>query len=146
MIRRAISALTLLSAACVATGQQAATYDYFSANRQMVRNGVQAILMCNGLFTSNRSLQEVFRYELAYMQGDRLGGAVGTVDGGTAPDVPTFPFEDSTHRAQPLAKGRPGHGIGNGCPERVSGFAHAGKGEGGEKKASPVHGKRKCLE
>jgi hypothetical protein len=29
-------------------------YDYFSANRQLVRNGLQAVLMCNGLYTSNR--------------------------------------------------------------------------------------------
>ena len=34
-----------------ASAQQEETFDYFSANRQMIRNGVQAVLMCNGLFT-----------------------------------------------------------------------------------------------
>lgn len=55
-------------------------YDYFSANRQMIRNGVQAVLMCNGLFTSNRTLEQVFAQELAYMV--RFGGRVGTAQGG----------------------------------------------------------------
>ena len=26
--------------------------DYFTANRTMIRNGVQAVLLCNGLFTT----------------------------------------------------------------------------------------------
>jgi CubicO group peptidase (beta-lactamase class C family) len=52
-------------------------FDYFSANRTVVRNGVQAILMCNGLFTSGRTLEQVFAQELAY-----LPEPVGTVDGG----------------------------------------------------------------
>ena len=50
-----------------ASGQASATaspqvedFDYFTANRTMVRNGVQAILMCNGLFTSGRTLEQVF--------------------------------------------------------------------------------------
>ena len=42
-------------------------YDYFLANRMMIRNGLQAVLMCNGLFTSERSLQQVFTQELAYV-------------------------------------------------------------------------------
>jgi len=52
-------------------------FDYFSANRAVIRNGVQAILMCNGLFTSGRNLEQVFAEELAY-----LPDPVGTVDGG----------------------------------------------------------------
>lgn len=55
-------------------------FDYFQANRMMVRNGVQAVLMCNGLFTSERTLQQVFDQELAYLE--RVGGTVGTADGG----------------------------------------------------------------
>jgi CubicO group peptidase (beta-lactamase class C family) len=55
-------------------------FDYFSANRALIRNGVQAVLMCNGLFTSNRSLEQVFTQELAYME--RVGGTVGTTEGG----------------------------------------------------------------
>ena len=52
-------------------------FDYFAANRTMIRNGVQAVLMCNGLFTSERTLEQVFSQELAY-----LSDPVGTVDGG----------------------------------------------------------------
>jgi CubicO group peptidase (beta-lactamase class C family) len=55
-------------------------FDYFQANRLMVRNGVQAVLMCNGLFTSERTLQQVFDQELAYLE--RVGGMLGTPEGG----------------------------------------------------------------
>jgi len=55
-------------------------YDYFTANRQLIRNGVQAVLTCNGLFTSHRSLEQVFEQELAYMV--RFGGRVGSMQGG----------------------------------------------------------------
>ena len=47
------------------------SYDYFSANRQLVRNGLQAVLMCNGLYTSNRHVSEIFEQELAYLTGAR---------------------------------------------------------------------------
>jgi len=53
------------------------TYDYFRAQREMIQHGVQAILMCNGLFTSNRSLEQVFEQELAYLDhpvGSPRGG------------------------------------------------------------------------
>ncbi|MEM1403120.1 MAG: serine hydrolase [Pseudomonadota bacterium] len=53
-------------------------FDYFSANRDFIRNGVQAVLTCNGLFTSERSLEQVFEQELAYL-GERV---VGTAEGG----------------------------------------------------------------
>lgn len=55
-----------------------ADYDYFESNRQMIRNGVQAVLTCNGLFTSNRSIDQVFENELAYL-GDRV---IGSTSGG----------------------------------------------------------------
>jgi len=57
--------------------EQIHDFDYFSANRGMIRNGVQAVLTCNGLFTSNRTLQQVFSQELAYLKnpiGDANGG------------------------------------------------------------------------
>ena len=54
--------------------------DHLEANRVMIRNGVQAVLMCNGLFTSNRTLEQVFDQELAYLF--RFGGVVGTAAGG----------------------------------------------------------------
>ncbi len=65
-----------------ALAQQEENFDYFSANRQMIRNGVQAVLMCNGLFTSNRTLEQVFAQELAYLSPTRFAGPVGTVNGG----------------------------------------------------------------
>jgi CubicO group peptidase (beta-lactamase class C family) len=68
-----------LSGLClpVARAEQVDGFDYFAANRIMIRNGVQAILMCNGLFTSGRTLERVFEQELAY-----LPERVGTADGG----------------------------------------------------------------
>lgn len=72
----------ILIHACSAFAQQDKGYDYFAANRMMIRNGVQAVLMCNGLFTSERSLEQVFAQELAYLSSERFGGAVGSVDGG----------------------------------------------------------------
>ncbi|MFK8042384.1 serine hydrolase domain-containing protein [Congregibacter sp.] len=52
-------------------------YDYFSANRQLIRNGVQSLLTCNGLFTSRRTLEQVFDQELAYLGEHTLGDASG---------------------------------------------------------------------
>lgn len=49
-------------------------FDYFSDNRDMIRNGVQAVLTCNGLFTSNRSIEQVFDQELAYLK-EKVGNA-----------------------------------------------------------------------
>lgn len=66
--------LLLLSSA---QAEQAESYDYFSANRNTIRNGVQAVLTCNGLFTSHRTLEQVFRQELAY-----LTQPVGSADAG----------------------------------------------------------------
>jgi hypothetical protein len=43
----------------------------------MIQRGQQAIMMCNGLFTSNRTLEQVFAQELAYLREP-----VGTPAGG----------------------------------------------------------------
>ena len=59
------------------SGGQKESYDYWKFNREMIRRGQQAILMCNGLFTSNRSLEQVFEKELAY-----LSEPIGTPTGG----------------------------------------------------------------
>jgi hypothetical protein len=53
------------------------SYDYFSANRQLVRNGLQAVLMCNGLYTSNRHVIEIFEQQLAYLTGARVWHLLG---------------------------------------------------------------------
>lgn len=57
-------------------------FDYFAPNREMIRNGVQAVLQCNGLFTSHRTLEQVFDQELAYLRPQRFGGIVGDASGG----------------------------------------------------------------
>ena len=62
---------------CTSQAQQLSDFDYFLGNRIMIRNGLQAVLMCNGLFTSGRTLEQVFAEELAYVTHP-----VGTVDGG----------------------------------------------------------------
>ena len=59
------------------SSQQEEAYDYWRSNRNMIQNGQQAILMCNGLFTSGRTLEQVFDQELAYLRQP-----VGTARGG----------------------------------------------------------------
>ena len=59
------------------SAQQEEKYDYWQFNRNMIRYGQQAIFMCNGLFTSNRTLEQVFKQELAF-----LPQPVGTPSGG----------------------------------------------------------------
>ncbi len=59
------------------SAQQEEAYDYWQFNRDMIQGGIQAILMCNGLFTSNRTLEQVFDQELAYLRQP-----VGTAHGG----------------------------------------------------------------
>ena len=77
MNRFCIRIALLLTIAGPLHAEQTETYDYFSANRTMIRNGVQAVLTCNGLFTSHRTLEQVFAQELAY-----LPDPVGNVNGG----------------------------------------------------------------
>lgn len=57
--------------------QQKESYDYWRVQRDMIQRGQQAIMMCNGLFTSNRTLEQVFAQELAYLRQP-----VGTATGG----------------------------------------------------------------
>jgi CubicO group peptidase (beta-lactamase class C family) len=49
-----------------ARAQQRGTFDYWAPQREMIRRGQQAVLMCNGLFTSNRTLEQVYAQELAF--------------------------------------------------------------------------------
>ncbi len=72
----ALIALVLLMPVS-AVAQQEETYDYWRLNREMIRYGQQAIFMCNGLFTSNRTLENIFAQELAF-----LPRPVGTPRGG----------------------------------------------------------------
>lgn len=74
-------ALLALSAALVWTtpgsAQQEDRFDYWRPQRDMIQRGVQAILMCNGLFTSERTLEQVFDQELRYLRNP-----IGTARGG----------------------------------------------------------------
>jgi hypothetical protein len=60
-----------------AGSQQEETYDHWRFNRDLIRRGQQAVFMCNGLFTSDRTLEQVFAQELAF-----LPHPVGTPEGG----------------------------------------------------------------
>ena len=61
----------------LAQAQQEDSYDFWQHQREMIRRGQQAVFMCNGLFTSNRTLEQVFETELAF-----LPNPVGTAEGG----------------------------------------------------------------
>ena len=75
-----VALMVSLPASLLVFAEQTANFDYFDANRNMIRNGVQAVMMCNGLFTSQRTLPQIFAQELAYLV--RFGGIVGTPAGG----------------------------------------------------------------
>ena len=62
---------------CLVNAQQAENYEYFRFNKDMISQGVQAILTCNGLFTSNRTIEQVYEHELKY-----LPQPLGTAKGG----------------------------------------------------------------
>lgn len=57
--------------------QQDENYDYWQHQREMVRRGQHAIFMCNGLFTSNRSLDQLYDWELEFFRDP-----IGNPDGG----------------------------------------------------------------
>lgn len=73
----ALLALALALLPAWAAGQQQENYDYWGHQREMVRRGQQAVFQCNGLFTSGRTLEQVFERELAF-----LPEPVGTPAGG----------------------------------------------------------------
>ena len=56
--------------------QTQSSFDYWQFNREMIRRGQQAVFMCNGLFVSNRTLEQVFEQELAYLR-EPIGTAAG---------------------------------------------------------------------
>src|SRR5687767_8293259 len=79
-----------------ATAQQKESYDYWRFQREMIQRGEQAVFMCNGLFTSNRTLEQVFAQELAYLRQP-----IGTAAGGD--------YEiDRTRRAVAVGKAETG--------------------------------------
>jgi CubicO group peptidase (beta-lactamase class C family) len=69
-------ALALLLPADAAT-QQRDSYDYWQFSGEIIQRGQQALLLCNGLFTSDRTLEQVFAQELALLRNP-----IGTAEGG----------------------------------------------------------------
>jgi len=74
LLSRAL-AFGLLVAAPAAT-QSADEPDYWAYNRKTIQHGLQAVLLCNGLFTSERTLEQIFAQELAYVD-EPVGTAAG---------------------------------------------------------------------
>ncbi len=88
---------SVLLVPAVRAAEQAETYDYWQPQREMIRRGQQALFMCNGLFTSHRTLEQIFAQELAFLPqpvGSPTGGdyeidrgrrtvAVGAASGAT---------------------------------------------------------------
>jgi CubicO group peptidase (beta-lactamase class C family) len=84
-----ILAIAVGTAGAIASAQQPARpaqasapaqregYDYWAPQREMVRRGQQAIFTCNGLFTSNRTLEQIYAQELKF-----LPAPIGTPAGG----------------------------------------------------------------
>lgn len=63
------SPLPLLLTLLLPLAASAAEPDPLAPQREAIRRGVQAVLACNGLFTSERTLEQVRRQELAYLRG-----------------------------------------------------------------------------
>ena len=74
---KSCSVLAALLAAAPLSAQQRENFDYWGPQRIMIQRGQQAIFMCNGLFTSNRTLEQIFAQELKLVDG-----VVGTAKGG----------------------------------------------------------------
>ncbi len=62
-----------------AGAQQEESYDYWPFNRAMVRRGQEAVMTCNGLFASNRTLEQVKAQELAFLPNPASVSAPGDV-------------------------------------------------------------------
>jgi CubicO group peptidase (beta-lactamase class C family) len=55
----------LVVLAAAGNGQQTSTgYDYHQSNQALINAGMQALLTCNGLFVSNRTLDQIYGAEL----------------------------------------------------------------------------------
>ena len=71
MILRIVSVILLLSLTGLLlsltgtlSAQQAERYDYLEPTDRLITAGVQALMICNGLFVSNRTLDQVYEQEL----------------------------------------------------------------------------------
>lgn len=76
-MKKIITLFLLIAMSVALQAQQVESYDYFRQDKDMIAQGVQAILTCNGLFTSNRTIEQVYDNELKY-----LPQPIGTAKGG----------------------------------------------------------------
>ncbi len=72
-----LASLLVLASASSSAAQQSDRYDLWAPQKEMIQRGLQAVLMCNGLFTSHRTLGQLFEQELAYLRAP-----IGTATGG----------------------------------------------------------------
>jgi CubicO group peptidase (beta-lactamase class C family) len=75
--RRALCAAALCAAGSLgaallgapqARAQQEQKYDYWRFNRELIARGQQAMFTCNGLFTSGRTLEQIYAQELKFLR------------------------------------------------------------------------------
>lgn len=95
MIRSfALGTIVSLLAPPSATGQHEESYGFRRFDRDIIQRGVQAIPVCNGLFASHRTLEQVIEPDLVYLvqpvRGreyciDEERQTVGTTESGTGP-------------------------------------------------------------
>ena len=64
MIRRAVALILFLSLTETAYAQQAERYDYLKPTDRLVTAGTQALMICSGLFVSERTLDQIYEQEL----------------------------------------------------------------------------------
>ncbi len=62
----ALALAALLLAPRPAAAQPEGAYDYHRPTRTLVQRGMQALMLCNGLFVSGRTLDQVYAQELQY--------------------------------------------------------------------------------
>src|SRR5262245_41174086 len=66
-MKRWISGIILVLFAAIINGQQTSTrYDYHESTRALIDSGMQALFICNGLFVSNRTLEQIYGAELKF--------------------------------------------------------------------------------
>ena len=61
-------------------GQATDDYDYHRPTRDLIGRGMQAMMLCNGLFVSERSLDQVYSQELQYYRMPTLSPHTGGVE------------------------------------------------------------------
>ncbi len=61
--------LLILPVQLFAQQPQQETFDYWQYDKAIIWRGVQTFMICNGLFTSNRTMEQIFAQELTYVEG-----------------------------------------------------------------------------